>query len=129
MPECQTHPPAETPLDSAPAYSGVVVREYDGLRLEKLLLEGNFRQVRVDCVAIHYPGKVYSLPRPARHHHLIKAMVLEGHTGKPLTGEQGFLCSNGQFATRETAKMIALANEQILPGVTCGIRLQSEDLF
>lgn len=50
-------------------------------------------------------GTVYSVPQPGRHHDVIKLMVEKG-CKTPITGEQGFLLSNGAFCRRCPSKII-----------------------
>ncbi len=59
-------------------------------------------------------GLIYSMPRPSRHCHIIRAMVEAGHK-TPIVYEQGFLTSNGKFVDRERAKDQALIiyNQQV----------------
>lgn len=52
-------------------------------------------------------GKVYSEPRPARHHDVIAAMRMKGYSGSVAGIRQGFLLSDGRFATRDAARIIA----------------------
>lgn len=59
-------------------------------------------------VAIQYEGKTYSLPKPNRHHHVIR--IIGGISGPDV---QGFLDSDGKFLTREEAVTVALAAGQI----------------
>lgn len=74
-------------------------------------------------------GAVFSLPPPARHHHLIKELRENGYTG-PLSGErQGFLLNNGQFARRKPALAIAEEAGQLLTGDTISWQLTTEDLW
>lgn len=64
-------------------------------------------------VAIKYAGKLYSLPAPNRHHHIIRMIYDE--TGQPVdSNEQGFLDDEGCFLTRKQALVVAIANEQVL---------------
>ena len=75
-------------------------------------------------------GMIYSLPAPARHHHIVQNL-------RPLIAfrespEQGFLTSNGEFASRAVAKQIAIAAGQAMAAVAGGYsgpELFSEDLW
>ncbi len=59
-------------------------------------------------VAIKYEGKLYSLPRPNRHHHIIHQIHLEtGH--HDIYGDQGFLDDQGNFLSRAEALIHAQA--------------------
>lgn len=81
-------------------------------------------------VAIRYRGKIYSLPSPNRHHHVIWKIVEE--TGEDHIGsnEQGFLDELGYFLDREMALRHALANNQVKDEskIRCA-QLFSEDLW
>jgi hypothetical protein len=59
-----------------------------------------------------HDGTVYSVPRPGRHHHVIRLMVEAGRP-KPITGEQGFVLEDGRFVNREEGAQMALASGQI----------------
>lgn len=78
------------------------------------------------AVAIWNDGKLYSLPRPNRHHHVIRLIYKE--TGAALLDdEQGFLDDEGYFLTREQAHKIAVECGQVrrqLPPI-----LFSEDVW
>jgi len=84
--------------------------------------------MRIVGVAIRTrEGKVYSLPSPNRHHHLVR-MIFE-ETGKPLYGEtQGFLTNCGRFMNRSQARVVARKSGQ-LKGDLIGSVLTSEDLW
>lgn len=58
-------------------------------------------------------GRLYSLPKPSRHCHVIWKIVEE--TGLPfVSGEtQGFLKENGEFLDREAAMLDAYKSGQI----------------
>lgn len=77
-------------------------------------------------VAIMGKGNlICSLPRPNRHHHVIKAMVGSGMK-KPIIGMQGFILSNGAFVNREDAKVIATKAGQLLDRASKSSELFSE---
>lgn len=84
----------------------------------------------ITVAAIKYKGVVYSLPRPARHHNIIRHIIEQ--TGDEFIGEneQGFLDDEGNFLRRKPAKVIAEAAGQILdnnaPNLT---ELYSENLW
>ncbi len=64
-------------------------------------------------VAIIFQGKLYSLPRPNRHHHVIR-MIWE-QTGQPVDNdEQGFLDEYGNFLNRKQALIHAVSCGQFL---------------
>ena len=54
------------------------------------------------AVAIRTEQDTYELPRPNRHHHLIRRLAGMGHS-IPITGEQGFIDDQRGFVTREEA--------------------------
>jgi hypothetical protein len=75
-----------------------------------------------------HDGTVYVVARPGRHHHVIRLMVDSG-CKKPVTGEQGFVLSDGRFADREEAARIALESGQIVKLKWGPTDLFSEDLW
>jgi len=88
-------------------------------------------------VAIRFQGKVWSLPRPYRHHHIIRViMYLDGQYGDgELTAvdthgdDQGFLDETGRYLNRNQASVNAELNGQIKNGKIIGGVLTSEDLW
>jgi hypothetical protein len=66
-------------------------------------------------VAIRYNDKVYSLPAPNRHHHVILLIAEElGIETVIASGDdQGFLDENGLYYRRGAALMHALEHEQV----------------
>ena len=69
----------------------------------------------VEAAAIQKDGIVYSVPRPGRHHDAIRMMVLAGVVPSRDEGAvQGFLLSDGTFATRWKAAQVAYRAGQIL---------------
>lgn len=75
-------------------------------------------------------GKVYSLPQPARHHDVGKYMTECGHPVPFPSGKaQGFLMSDGVFASREYAKGCAEYHGQLLPRAGKCRELFSEDVW
>lgn len=77
-------------------------------------------------VAIKYRGKLYSLPQPNRHHHVIG---LIGGISAP--DKQGFLDNTGRFLDRKQALKLAKLNGQLIRGTSGyqGNELFSEDLW
>jgi hypothetical protein len=63
-------------------------------------------------VAIIHEGKVYSLPAPNRHHHVIRHIV-ETTGARYVGGEQGFLDEAGKFLRRKPAKIRAEQTGQL----------------
>jgi hypothetical protein len=91
--------------------------------------------VRVERAAIlGSDGVVYSVPRPGRHNHVIRLMS-QRHGWQPGDGPvaavrgstQGFVLSDGSFATREHAARVAFEAGQIDAFRMQG--LYSEDLW
>jgi hypothetical protein len=72
-------------------------------------------------------GKVYSLPKPARHHNVIRMMVEQGHR-TPVCGEQGFVLDDGRYVNRKQAAALALESKQIIE-LRWPPDLYSEDLW
>ena len=72
-------------------------------------------------------GNPVALPAPNRHHHIIRKMAREGHP-TPITGEQGFLLSDGTFVGRMRARMFAIAAGQVIQPMH-RFYLFSEDLW
>lgn len=61
--------------------------------------------------AMKVNGTVQSLPKPKRHHDIIRKFPrTQGHKH----GEQGFIDSELGFVSREVAKVIAVASDQLL---------------
>jgi hypothetical protein len=85
--------------------------------------------VGVVAAAILDPeGKPVSLPPPARHGHIIRYMAEELHHKTPISGEQGFMLSDGRFARRKPAGRIAIKAGQIRE-LSHPSLLYSEDLW
>lgn len=80
-------------------------------------------------VAIKYNGKTYSLPRPNRHHNVIRS--IPGGIAWPDT--QGFLTDKGVFLDRYDAYNYAQLHGQLKrnpdPKAYQGNELFSEDLW
>ena len=73
-------------------------------------------------------GIPVSLPPPARHHNIIAFMVERGDK-TPISGEQGFMTSDGKFVMRKAALRIAEKAGQIIKKQGCKHRLFSEDCW
>ncbi len=58
-------------------------------------------------------GVIHTMPRPARHGEIINRIWQRYND--PKVGEQGFLLSDGSFADRTEAIVIARAQGQIIP--------------
>lgn len=82
------------------------------------------------AVAVRYNGKVYSLPRPNRHHDVLR--VIHQETGDWTIDahgdDQGFLDENGTYYRRAPALIHAITCGQIKEG-KWGTQLYSEDVW
>jgi hypothetical protein len=84
--------------------------------------------LRVVAAALRF-GVIYSMPAPARHHHILSEMNMAGISREIiLKAEQGFLLSNGLFVHRYYAKQVAVEAGQ-LKGETPHKELFSEDVW
>jgi len=86
------------------------------------------RDLKVVASAIYQAGVTFSLPRPARHCDVIRAMTGAG-IETPIRGEQGFLLSDGTFANRIKSKAVAHDAGQLREGPTNVCELFSEDVW
>jgi hypothetical protein len=86
------------------------------------------KNTKIVCVAIksEVDGTIISIPRPARHHDVIRLMVQLKYP-RPIKGEQGFLTNAGEFVNRIEAKDIAFSSGQITSSIA--FTLTSEDLW
>jgi hypothetical protein len=75
----------------------------------------NYRPA-ITHVAIRFQGKTWSLPRPNRHHDVIRHIAEQtGVRTVDARGEdQGFLDASGRYLTRKEALVNAQANGQML---------------
>jgi hypothetical protein len=90
----------------------------------------------IERAAIVIDGTVHSVPKPGRHHDVIRAVF--DATGKTVVGEQGFVTSSGRFVNRLVARKIAETAKQLIAGrrdndgipyVATDDRLFSEDVW
>jgi hypothetical protein len=83
--------------------------------------------------AIRFEGKVYTLPRPARHADLFMANVNKSFGGVLVSGlaggEQGFTTNTGRFVDRQEAVEIARKAGQISKKHGNDSMLFSEDVW
>lgn len=80
---------------------------------------------KITHVAIKYDDHIFSLPKPNRHHHVIRMIG-----GIPGPNIQGFLDDEGRFLDRKEALQVALAAGQVLnPADIRANQLFSEDLW
>lgn len=81
----------------------------------------------ITAAAIVYEGRLYTLPKPARHFDVIKVIWQE--IKKQVTCEtQGFVTDEGKFLDRIEAGKHALACGQ-LKELSCPPDLYSEDVW
>jgi hypothetical protein len=74
-------------------------------------------------------GLVHTLPRPARHHDVVRLLAESfDHPGRG-TDEQGFLLSDGSFCRRRRARFVAEEAGQLLPRASDLAELYSEDVW
>lgn len=70
-------------------------------------------QEKIERAAILFEGKVWSVPKPGRHHDVLMQIFKTGV--QFVRGEtQGFVTSTGRFVRREPAMRIAKKAGQIL---------------
>lgn len=82
------------------------------------------------AAAVQWNGVTISLPRPARHHHILHSMCEPGWPeDAPLTCVQGFIDSNGDFYDRKSAKLLVKATGQPTIADYQPYELFSEDLW
>lgn len=82
----------------------------------------------VEAAAIRRDRRVWSLPPPARHHHIMDYMIERG-VQPPINREQGFVLSNGEFVDRTEARLVAASAGQLLSTASKGSLLFSEDVW
>ena len=80
-------------------------------------------------VAVKYAGKTYTLPRPNRHHDVIRS-IPGGVKGQDT---RGFVLDDGSFLGRIDAMQLAIDNGQLKLRLGkehyLGLELYSEDLW
>jgi hypothetical protein len=98
--------------------------ELDPINLLNVPGQSEFRLIT--HVAIKYDGKIWALPKPNRHHHIVRMI---GGTNGPDT--QGFLDDKEVFLNRREAYELAIRTGQIArcEGGYTGNELFSEDLW
>lgn len=83
-------------------------------------------------VAIRFDGVTYSLPKPNRHHHVIRHIVdtTDAKYVDARGDDEGFLDENGKYYNRKEALAHALEHKQVknLNDIRCG-KLFSEDVW
>lgn len=83
----------------------------------------------VDRAAIRYEGRVWSMPRPARHHNIVYMMARTEDLPPEAMHDQGFVTSRGRYVDRYEARALAEAANQLLPGAYVLPQLFSEDVW
>lgn len=91
------------------------------------------QQETIEKAACVYKGVVYSLPRPARHHTVMRH-IWDTVSDKAFIGPgaQGFVTNTGRFVNRRKALRIVKAAGQPQidhPALNAGGQLFSEDLW
>ena len=71
------------------------------------------RKVMIEVAAIKINNRVFSLPRPRRHHDIINYLAEVERLPIPINGEQGFIDSELGFVDRNIAGEIAVKSGQI----------------
>lgn len=64
-------------------------------------------------VAIMYDGEMYELPRPNRHHNVIRLIKETNGVGIKGPDVQGFVLDNGDFINRRDGMELAKLNGQL----------------
>ena len=86
------------------------------------------RPTKVVAAAIVHGEKVYTLPKPNRHHNIIKHIADKEGSYRPTKAIQGFVDEHGNFLTRKEAAKIVIENGQ-LDKLRWPPHLFSEDLW
>lgn len=87
---------------------------------------------KITHVALRFQDKVWSLPRPYRHHHIIRMIAYLDSEVDHIDAygdDQGFLDAEGKYLTRNQAHVNATLNNQIKGNRLIGSILTSEDLW
>ncbi len=91
--------------------------------------------MRIVAAAIRHDGAVYTLPAPARHHHIMRWMQersLLPEFGYVAVDDFGFVASDMRYVRRKPAMLIAQAAGQIIRPASGGYQgpdLYSEDVW
>lgn len=85
---------------------------------------------KITGVAIRSHDKqTIQLPKPNRHHNVIKYMVDVLKHPIPIKGLQGFVTEEGVFLNRIEARLVATRHGQLLDRASNGYELFSEDVW
>lgn len=105
----------------------------DIVKWQYMLPDGTLSIITIDYVSIRFDGVVYILPKPNRHHNVIRMINL--NYGVRLYGphEEGFVDCLGNFLNRREAYKLASENGQLVGRSGSefyqGNELYSEDLW
>lgn len=92
-----------------------------------------FTALEITHVAVVFNGFVYSLPKPNRHHNVLRAIAEENGIGVDGPHSEGFVDSSGRYLRRGQAMVAARKTGQLnrRPGAQFyqGPELYSEDLW
>lgn len=88
-------------------------------------------------VAIRFRDQIWSLPRPYRHHHVIRLIIwaTDNFGAQDVShvdaydDDQGFLDASGRYLNRKQAEVSAWLNKQLKNDRLIGSVLTSEDLW
>lgn len=83
----------------------------------------------VIAAAVLQGNKIYTMPPPKRHCHIIHAMSRTEGLERVTQKMQGFRLSDGTFATREEAMVVARVAGQIVREPRLEDKLLSEDVW
>jgi hypothetical protein len=82
----------------------------------------------IRAAALMIKDRVYSLPAPARHAHVMRWIVIAVGSEAVMRADQGFVTSTGRFVERVEAGEIAVACGQV-EKLNWPDNLYSEDLW
>lgn len=85
--------------------------------------------MRVVRAAIKLGDRVFHVPRPGRHHDVIRSMVERHGVKPPVCGVQGFMLDDHTFVDRMDALRVALAAGQVERHKASAMGLYSEDVW
>lgn len=89
------------------------------------MIEDDDMRSPIDCAAIRFKEKIYSLPRPNRHQDIISHIMKELNLSYldvdrelDFDWDYGFLDTSGRYLSRKQAAYSAFINKQIKDGST-----------
>ncbi len=80
-------------------------------------------------VAIKINNDIFSLPKPNRHHHIIKVLIESLKFEPPIKGEHGFLIDGLTFINNRDAVKYVLEESKQCEKLISSIVVTSEDLW